>query len=304
MFLRRRIPSVLGLCCVFSVAVFSIAVFSIAVFSVAYGQAVPEHNEHEHEVEEIKSPPVPLAKDAKQADLAATGELILQQTNRFRKEKGRDAMVANPVLTQAASDFAKFMAKTNKFGHTADGNQPNGRARQQGYDSCLIAENIAVEFSSRGFTTHALASKFVQGWKHSPGHRKNMLDPDVIETGVGVAQSETGYYYAVQMFGRPRSKSITFRVANKSGTTVEYWLGDRSFKLPPDYTETHTVCRRLDLRIQPPQMQPPNMQPPQAKPKAGQPAPKTAPKTNSLHPADGDRFVIVTQKGEIRIEKQ
>ena len=294
MVLRRRISSVLGLC----------LVFSIAIFSVAYGQAVPEHHEHEHEVEEIKSPPVPLANDAKRADLAGTGALIVQQTNRFRKEMGRDAVATNPVLTQAAADFAKFMAKTNKFGHTADGNQPNGRARQHGYDSCLIAENIAVEFSSRGFTTSALASKFVQGWKHSPGHRKNMLDPDVIETGVGVAQSETGYYYAVQMFGRPRSKSITFRVANKSGTTVEYWLGDRSFKLPPDYTETHTVCRRLDLRMQPPQMRPPPVQASPSKPKAGQPAPKTAPKTNSLHPADGDRFVIVTQNGEIRLEKQ
>lgn len=280
MFLRRRIPAVLGLC----------LVFRVAVFSVAYGQAVPEHHEHEHEVEEIKSPPVPLAKDAKRADLAGTGALIVQQTNRFRKEMGRDAVTTNPVLTQTATDFAKFMAKANKFGHTADGNRPNDRARQQGYDPCLIAENIAVEFSSRGFTTNALASKFVQGWKHSPGHRKNMLDPDVTETGVGVAQSETGSYYAVQMFGRPRSKSITFRVANKSGTTVEYWLGNRAFKLPPDDTETHTVCRRLDLR----------MQPHQAKPQAG----KSASRADILHPADGDRFVIVKQNGEIRIEKQ
>lgn len=288
MFFRRRLLSLLVLCVVFS--------------TVAYGQAVPKHedeHQHEHEVEEITSPPVPLAPDAKRADLAATGELILQQTNRFRKEKGRDAVTANPLLMQAAADFAKFMAKSNKFGHTADGNQPNGRARQQGYDPCLIAENIAVEFNSRGFTTHALASKFIQGWKHSPGHRKNMLDPDVTETGVGVAQSETGYYYAVQMFGRPRSKSITFRVANKSGTTVEYWLGDRSFKLPPGYSETHTLCRRVDLRMQPPQTKPT-----QSKPKAGQPAPKTAPKTDSLHPADGDRFVIVTENGEIRLEKQ
>jgi uncharacterized protein YkwD len=285
MCLRRRIPSVLGLC----------LVFRVAVFSVAHGQAVPEHHEHEHEVEEIQSPRVPLAKDAKQADLAGTGALIVQQTNRFRKEMGRDAVATNPVLTQAATDFAKFMAKTNKFGHTADGNQPNVRARQQGYDSCLIAENIAVEFSSRGFTTNALASKFVQGWKHSPGHRKNMLDPDVLETGVGVAQSETGYYYAVQMFGRPRSKKLTFRVANKSGTTVEYWLGDRSFKLPPDYTETHTLCRRLDLRMQLPQTKPP-----QSKPQVG----KSASKAEILHPADGDRFVIVKQNDEIRIEKQ
>ena len=209
MFLRRRIPSVPALCflglCV--------------VVSVADAQAVPQH-EHEHKVEEIKSPPVPVAPDAKRADLAGTAELILQQTNRFRKEQGRDAVTADPLLTQAAADFAKFMAKTNKFGHTADGNQPKDRARQQGYDFCLIDENIACEFSSRGFTTQALASKFVKDWKHSPGHRKNMLDPDVTETGVGVAQSETGYYYAVQMFGRPRSKAEARPVAARHATVA------------------------------------------------------------------------------------
>ncbi len=35
--------------------------------------------------------------------------------------------------------------------------------------------------------------------------RKNMLAPEVTETGVAVARSgKTGRYYAVQMFGRPR----------------------------------------------------------------------------------------------------
>jgi hypothetical protein len=117
-----------------------------------------------------------------------------------------------------------------------------------------------------------------------------MLDPDVTETGVAVAQSETGYYYAVQMFGRPRLKTITIHVANKSGTTAEYWLGDRSFKLPPDYTESHTLCRRLDLRLEPPQ----------ARPKARQPVPKA----DILYPIDGDEFVIAKHNGEIRIKKQ
>jgi hypothetical protein len=83
-------------------------------------------------------------------------------------------------------------------------------------------------------------------------------------------------------------------------TTVEYWLGDRSLKLPPDYTGTHTVCRRLDLRMQPPRTKPPQLQPPQSKPQAGH----AASKADILHPADGDRFVIVIQNDELRIEKQ
>jgi uncharacterized protein YkwD len=253
------------------------------VTAAAYGQTV-----HEHEIEEIKSPNVPLAQDAKRADLAATVQRIVQETNRFRQEMGREPVAPNRALMQTAADFASFMAKTNKYGHTADGNQPNDRAAKHGYEYCVIAENIAYAFNSRGFTTEELASNFVEGWKHSPPHRKNMLDPDVIETGVGVAQSpETGYYYAVQMFGRPKSKAITFRIANESGTTVEYRIGDRTFPLPPDYVRTHTSCRRVDLRFD-----------------GTNQKPQSDANAQLLHPADGDRYVVFNQNGEIRIKKQ
>ena len=41
-----------------------------------------------------------------------------------------------------------------------------------------------------GFATEALGKAFVEGWKKSPGHRRNMLDADVTETGVAVARSD------------------------------------------------------------------------------------------------------------------
>jgi hypothetical protein len=59
-------------------------------------------------------------------------------------------------------------------------------------------------------------------WKRRIHFRSKMCLSRALSLFARAAQSETGYYYAVQMFGRPRSKSITFRVANKSGTTVEY----------------------------------------------------------------------------------
>ena len=49
-----------------------------------------------------------------------------------------------------------------------------------------------------------LAEDFVQGWKDSEGHRKNMADENMMHVGVAVARSPaTGGYYAVQLFGRP-----------------------------------------------------------------------------------------------------
>lgn len=43
------------------------------------------------------------------------------------------------------------------------------------------------------------------------GHRTNMLDADVVETGVAIApRTYKGHsdYFAVQLFGRPRSASV------------------------------------------------------------------------------------------------
>jgi|SRR6516165_1239254 hypothetical protein len=48
----------------------------------------------------------------------------------------------------------------------------------------------------------------------SPEHRKNMLDPDLDDLGVGVAQSaKTGRYYAESC----RPPELTFRLSGASG---------------------------------------------------------------------------------------
>src|SRR5205807_238503 len=102
----------------------------------------------------------------------------------------------------------------------------------------------AYEFNAGGFSTEDLATKFVVGWEQSPGHRRNMLDLDVTETGVAVARSETnGYYFAVQVFGRPKSLALHFKVMNESGDTATYRIGEKTFTLPPRYTRTHEQCR-------------------------------------------------------------
>ena len=151
------------------------------------------------------------AKPDQSANLSQVEKLIVAKTNEFRQEQGRAAVKTNPQLTETVREFAAFMARTDKYGHEADGKQPADRASEHKYDYCVIAENIAYEYSSEGFATADLAARLVEGWKKSPGHRKNMLDPDVTETGMAVAHREkSGKYYAVEMFGRPRSAAIEF----------------------------------------------------------------------------------------------
>jgi hypothetical protein len=120
-----------------------------------------------------------------------------------------------------------------------------------------VAENIAMRYSSAGFETQNLARGFVQGWIESPEHRKNMLDADVTEIGVGLAMSDnSGRYFAVQLFGRPKSAAIELSIANHSGDEVEYELGEQSFLLPPGMTRMHSRCRPPTLTVQLPEQSP------------------------------------------------
>jgi uncharacterized protein YkwD len=229
----------------------------------------------------------PVQKDGsrtsakKTPDLARVTKAIIEKTNAFRQKQGRKKVTVNPKLTETARYFAKFMARTGKYGHEADGNQPADRAKKFGYDYCLVAENIAYQYDSAGFTTQRLGTRFFEGWQNSPPHRKNMLDPDVSETAVAVAPSKkTGYSYAVQLFGRPKSQAISFQVANESDTTVEYRLGDQKYKLPPRYTRTHEICRPESMTFEMP-----------------------GGKERTVRPGNGDRIMITPDGGKVQVER-
>jgi uncharacterized protein YkwD len=191
------------------------------------------------------------ADGASSPELAQTVQDIINLTNGLRQAEGLQPVRPNPSLMRAAQDFSRFMASTDQLGHTADGSSPAERAERHGYDPCIISENIAYEYGTAGFLSEELARKILQGWEHSEDHRKNMLDPDVTETGVAVAQSEsTGYNYAVQVFGRPTTEMLEFQITNDTDTSVFYRLGGQTFPLPPRSTRTHQQCQPGDITFQ------------------------------------------------------
>lgn len=217
-------------------------------------------------------------------DLAKATKRIVEQTNEFRKKHDREPVQVNPKLTETAQYFADYMAKNDRYGHTADGNRPADRAKKFDYDYCIVLENIAYQYSSLGFKTEELAEKFTQGWIDSPGHRKNMLDPDVTDIGVAIAHSEeSGNYYAVQMFGRPKSKQFEFEITNQTPTTVQYSVGDRTFPLPPRMTRTHFRCRPSEVTFQ---------------------LPSEKEKTITVRPNSADAFAVVSENGRFEIRKK
>ena len=85
----------------------------------------------------------------------------------------------------------------------------------------------------------------MQGWRDSPGHRKNMVEPHVTEIGVGVARAPTAdpKFISVQLFGRPESLKYQFRVENRSGVSVRYSALGQTHTIDPRVIATHTGCR-------------------------------------------------------------
>ena len=169
------------------------------------------------------------------------------------------------------------MARTGKYGHSADGTEPAARAKRFGYDYCIVAENIAQLFRSDGMATSELATRLFNGWQDSPEHRKNMLEPHVTESAVAVARSpQTGRYYAVQLFGRPASQSAEFKVANRAGSPLHTRLTARRFSCPPRATSTHRVCKPATLEF----------------------------RGKTLQPADGQQLVIVNDQNGVQLQAQ
>lgn len=201
---------------------------------------------------------------AKGPDLVEAEGLIVHLTNAFRAEQGLPGVESDAALASAAQEFAFYMSRNDRYGHSADGRQPADRAEARGYRFCSVAENISYWFSTEPITTEELARRFVEGWKNSPGHRRNMVDPDVVHMAAGVGQSvRTGRIYAVQLFGRPRAASIEFGIANRSRTQVRYRVREESYTLAAGQERIHTVCA-------PPEVTFVNAEGGPVKPKAGE----------------------------------
>jgi uncharacterized protein YkwD len=189
-------------------------------------------------------------RSQKTPDLPSAEEQIVSGTNQFRRRHLRHAVTVNTELSKAARYFAQFLAKKDELSHTADGQEPWDRAKKFGYQYCVVEENIAMEFNSEGFTTDQLAQALVKGWEQSPGHRKNMLNQNVTETGVAVARSEaSGKYYAVQMFGRPQALEMSFEIVNDAASAVKYKLDDQPYTIQPRVRMLHRACIPPELKF-------------------------------------------------------
>ncbi len=103
---------------------------------------------------------------------------ILKLTNLVRKKNGLGKLQLDKLLVATARDHCNDMQTHNFFAHESP---VEGKAtpfdRAALFGTTANAENLAA-----GNVTPA---EVVQGWLDSPGHRVNLLHPDMKRTGVG-----------------------------------------------------------------------------------------------------------------------
>ena len=132
---------------------------------------------------------------------------VLALINQQRRSNGCNTdLTISPKLKQAADRHSADMALHDIFSHTgSDGSSMVDRIVQSGYHYSMIAENIAAGYST--------PQQVVEAWMKSSGHRSNILNCSLRETGIG-------YYY--QSNDQPNVKSGSA----KAGPLYYYWTQD------------------------------------------------------------------------------
>jgi uncharacterized protein YkwD len=152
-------------------------------------------------------------------DMRGAAEQIFALANQARAKTGVGQLQWDPALAAAALKHCRRMAAEGPIAHRYGGEaELSDRAAQAGAHFSVIEENVAFGPSAAGIH---------QQWMDSPGHRQNLLSPDVDRVGIAVIASR-GELYAVADYSRAVAKlspsDVEARVAalvRRSGVSIQ-----------------------------------------------------------------------------------
>src|SRR5579872_2642987 len=116
---------------------------------------------------------------------------ILRYVNQHRHSMGLRALQANSFISSVALAHSRDMLTgATPFGHAGFHDRIDVIRKHFGTVH-VAAENVASGPMS--------AREVVDGWLHSPGHRRN-IEGDFRLTGIGLATARNGMIYFTQIF--------------------------------------------------------------------------------------------------------
>ncbi|MGI8632345.1 MAG: CAP domain-containing protein [Solirubrobacterales bacterium] len=115
-----------------------------------------------------------------------TRRAVLCAINRERAKRGLRKLRPDGKLRRAAVRHSSDMKRRKFFSHDSpSGSSMSSRIKRTGYvkgaRSWRLAENLGW-----GTGSYGSVQGLTKAWMNSPGHRRNILDPQLREIGVGV----------------------------------------------------------------------------------------------------------------------
>ena len=169
----------------------------------------------------------PAAAAAVPAQVTSEGaqyaDTVLNKVNELRSSKGLQPVTRYQELDAVAQDWSEQQAAANNMSHRPDFTSAYPAGWTTG------SENVA--WRTAGGDTGA---QIFEQWRKSPGHYKNMTDPDVNSIGIGFAQTSDGRWYATQNFA---AYNVSNSTLTPTTTTTTNTTTTKS-NTPPSTTDT------------------------------------------------------------------
>lgn len=129
-------------------------------------------------------------------EIESLEQQCFDEVNRVRHNKRLARLSFSEDLLPVARGYSRRMAEQHFFSH----NDPEGHTVRERVDAAdikwrIVGENLAY---SNGYLNPVMAS--VSGWMESPGHRRNILEPEYNVTAIGAWIAPDGTVYFTEIF--------------------------------------------------------------------------------------------------------
>ncbi len=141
----------------------------------------------------------PEQDKARQVNGSQLERRLFEAVNAVRVREGAPKLQWHAGAAAAAESHSRAMAQRDFFSHIDPkrGDLP-ARMKEAGVHWRLVAENL---FEQRGCADAVQCA--VDGWFNSPGHKRNLLNAEYTDTGIGIASNKRGTVYYTQIFLTP-----------------------------------------------------------------------------------------------------
>ncbi len=159
----------------------------------------------------------------------AAAEQLFALANQARARAGAGKLQWDPALAEAAMKHCERMAAEGPIAHRYGGEMGLAeRTAAAGAHFSEVEENVAVG---------QYPEQIHEGWMNSPGHRENLLNPQVDHVGIAVVAAR-GVLYAVQDF----SQAVPVRTPAQAEAAIAELIRMSGVRVRRDPHDARLAC--------------------------------------------------------------